>query len=76
MRHKHAYGMVSLTFVFLMIFNYYPAFWALYHSFFRFNVGLAAEWCGLDNFIRLFTNDAIFGRSVRNVSFLTVFVSQ
>lgn len=70
MQYKHAYAMILITFVMLATFNYYPALSGLYRAFFRYDVGLKPVWVGLDHFIRLFTADDIFQKSIGNVAFL------
>jgi raffinose/stachyose/melibiose transport system permease protein len=47
------------TFVLLGIFTYYPAFSAIYHSFFNWRIGGATEFIGLANFQRMLTDPAM-----------------
>ena len=70
-RYRYVYLMLVPTFTMLFIFNYYPAFMGLYRSFFKWDIGLPPEFLGLGNFVELFTRDAVFLKSLRNVSILT-----
>lgn len=46
------------TFIFVAIFSYYPAFSALWHSFYKWEYGLKPEFVGLKNFIKIFHDEA------------------
>ena len=59
-----AYLMLAPTFVFLLIFMYYPALLGLYRSVFQWAPGLEAKFVGLGNFIQLFTKDRVFLNSM------------
>ena len=41
-----------------------PMVLSLYYSFCSYKIGSAPQWVGLDNYINLFTNDAMFGNSL------------
>jgi len=69
--HRFIYLMLVPTFILLLTFNYYPAFMGLYRSFFDWDVGLDPEFVGLGNFFKLFGEDEVFLKSLRNVSILT-----
>lgn len=71
-RARFAYLLLLPCFVFLLVFSYYPAFSALYGSFFNFDYGLSAHFLGLSNFIALF-NDQVFLGSLWNVAQLSLF---
>lgn len=71
-KYRYVYLMLAPTFVLLFTFNYYPAFMGLYRSFFVWDVGLPAQFIGLDNFIKLFTQDEIFQQSLGHVVLITV----
>jgi raffinose/stachyose/melibiose transport system permease protein len=60
------------TFVFLLIFTYYPILSALIHSLYRWD-GVHAEFVGLANFREMFTVDRAFMTSLLNVLRLTAF---
>ena len=47
--------MIAPTFVFLLVFMYYPALLGLYRSAFKWAPGLSSDFVGLGNFIQLFT---------------------
>ena len=59
-----AYLMLTPTFIFLLIFMYYPALLGLYRSLFRWSAGLQAKFVGVDNFVRLFAKDKVFVNSL------------
>lgn len=71
-RARYIYLMLVPCFVLLGIFAYYPAFSALYGSFFNFDYGLSARFLGLKNFADLAT-DPIFLGSLWNVVQLALF---
>jgi raffinose/stachyose/melibiose transport system permease protein len=66
------YAVLLPTLLGLLIFDYFPVLLALYRSFFEWDIGLPARWIGLDNFIEMFTDDATFIRSLKNVAIITV----
>ncbi|MCY3901373.1 MAG: hypothetical protein OXF86_22560, partial [Caldilineaceae bacterium] len=59
-----AYTMLAPTFVFLLVFMYYPALLGLYRSVYKWAPGLSADFVGLDNFVHLFTKDRVFLNSM------------
>ena len=64
-----ALGLLAPSFVFLALFTFYPMFYSLYMSFFKNNQATYTTgpvFIGLDNYIRLFTKDAIFTQSFWN----------
>jgi len=72
MRYKHAYAMIATSFILLAIFNYYPAFMGLVRAFYNYDIGLEPEFIGLGNFIKLFTTDQTFIKSLGNVAIFTL----
>lgn len=70
-KYRFVYLMLVPTFAMLLTFNYYPAFMGLYRSFFEWDVGLPPEFIGFGNFQKLFLEDDVFLKSLRNVSILT-----
>ena len=68
---KLAYLFILPTFVFILLFSYYPAFSAVYHSFTNWD-GSSAQWVGLQNYQGLL-NDQEFTASLPNILALTVF---
>ena len=60
------------TFALLILFNYYPALSALYHSLFNWNGANLAKWVGFANFIQIF-KDPIMINSFKNMGILTGF---
>jgi ABC-type sugar transport system permease subunit len=56
-RARVSYLLLLPTVVLLLVFNYYPAFSGLFHSFTKWNPGLRTEWVGLANFEAVLHND-------------------
>jgi ABC-type sugar transport system permease subunit len=52
-RHRRSYLFLLPTFLFLAVFNYYPAVSGLYHAFTEWETGSAARWIGIANFRRM-----------------------
>ena len=71
-RARYYYLLLTPCFALLIVFNYYPAFLALWGSIFTLDYGREGEYIGLQNFRELF-NDPTFRSSVRNVVALTLF---
>ncbi|HLH74873.1 MAG TPA: sugar ABC transporter permease, partial [Chloroflexota bacterium] len=65
------YLLISPTFILLGIFNYYPAFMALYRSLFSWDIGGEATYIGLQNFVTM-ANDQVFRLSLWNVFQMTL----
>ena len=68
---KLAYLFILPTFVFILLFSYYPAFSAIYHSFTDWN-GSTANLVGFQNYQSLLS-DPEFTASVPNILKLTIF---
>jgi raffinose/stachyose/melibiose transport system permease protein len=71
LRSKACYLLIIPTFALVMVFDYYPAASALYHSFFDWNGANVAKFSGLNNFLRL-TQDKIFWQSLGTMVKLTI----
>lgn len=71
-RARYYYLLLLPCFTLLIIFNYYPAFLALWGSIFTLDYGREGEYVGLKNF-RDMLDDPTFIASVRNVAALTIF---
>ncbi|MEJ7901544.1 MAG: hypothetical protein WKF63_06825, partial [Thermomicrobiales bacterium] len=69
-RARYYYLLLVPCFLLLIVFNYYPAFLALWGSIFTLDYGRDGEFIGLQNFRDLWS-DPTFRISVRNVSLLT-----
>ncbi|MHB9033982.1 MAG: carbohydrate ABC transporter permease [Anaerolineae bacterium] len=72
LKYKHAYAMIIITVVLLGTFNYYPSFMGLLRAFYNYDVGLKPEFIGFGNFIKLFTVDKTFIKSLGNVAIFTL----
>ncbi len=49
-----------------------PIIWSLFYSFFSGMPGVSFEFCGLDNFIKLFTDKDLAGSFLRNIKYVAV----
>lgn len=67
----HLYLFLLPTFIFLTIFQYYPAISALYHAFTKWNGAGVSEWVGLKNFEDML-KDRILLASMRNMLIIVV----
>ncbi len=50
----------------LMLFSIYPIVYVVKYSFFDYNM-VTARFCGLNNFVRIFTNDPAYWKSIVNI---------
>jgi len=71
-KRKECYLLLLPTFLLLLIFNYYPAFSAIYHSFFDWDGANFIRFTGLNNFINLLFNDPTIPLSFLNILKLTI----
>lgn len=71
-KRKECYLLLLPTFLLLLIFNYYPAFSAIYHSFFDWDGANFIRFTGLSNFINLLFNDPTIPLSFLNTLKLTI----
>ncbi len=69
---RYYYFLLLPCFSLLILFNYYPAFLAMWGSIFTLDYGREGEYVGLQNFRELW-DDPTFIASVRNVVLLTLF---
>jgi len=70
-RSKECYLLLIPTFALVMLFNYYPAGSALYHSFFEWNGANFIRFIGLGNFVQM-TTDPIIWQSLLTLVKLTL----
>jgi raffinose/stachyose/melibiose transport system permease protein len=63
---RNFYILLLPTFILLIVFNYYPAFNALYHSFFKWDGITNPTFIGIQNFVDMF-NDEMFTGSLLNL---------
>ena len=70
-RKRNLYLLILPTFALVILFSYFPAASAFYHSFFWWN-GVRARWVGLDNFAQMGT-DFYFLGSISNMVKLSLF---
>jgi len=70
-RTKTLYVFLLPTFMLLIIFNYYPAFSALYHSLFDWNGVSDPKFIGVGNLMKM-ASDSIFLKSIGNMVIFTI----
>jgi ABC-type sugar transport system permease subunit/outer membrane protein assembly factor BamB len=66
-----AYALILPTVILLLLFNYYPAFSGLYHSFTEWQPGVETTWVGLRQFERMFASP-YFGIGISNAVVLVL----
>lgn len=71
LQYRTVYAWLLPTFLLLFVFNYYPAFSALYHSLFQWNGANIKLWVGLSHFVEL-GSDALWWKSFGNLVILTL----
>jgi len=72
-KKRNYYLLLLPTFILLFIFEYYPAFSAVYHSFFDWDGFTLPRYVGIENFIQLFLKDPVMSISAKNITILTIF---
>ena len=70
-RHRMSYFFLLPTITLLLIFNYYPAFSGLYHSFTVWRPGIETRWVGLQHFETIL-HSAYFWVGVQNAVILVI----
>lgn len=70
-KKRHCYLLLIPTFALLLTFNYYPAFSAIYHSFFQWNGFNLENFIGLGNFKEIWY-DPVMRASTINMTKLTI----
>ena len=71
LRHRTSYLFLLPTFLFLAVFNDFPAFSGLYHAFTEWETGSSARWIGLGNFRRM-AGDEFLRLSILNQLWLLI----
>lgn len=66
------YLLVLPTVLLLATFTFYPAISAFFYSLTDFNLRSTPEWVGVDNYVRLVTDDAYFRAGVVNMAIIVV----
>lgn len=66
------YLLILPTVVMLAVFMFYPAVSAFFYSLTDFSLRRPAEWVGLENYERLFTNDVYFRAGLVNMAIIVV----
>ncbi len=64
-KERQAYMMIAPQLIGFFVFSIYPIIWVFRYAFYEYD-GINATFCGLDNFIRAFTNDLPFWKSILN----------
>ena len=68
---RYSYILILPTLIFLLTFNYFPAFSGLYHAFTDWNPSGHSPWVGIENF-QFLLKDRFFLASFRNAFILVV----
>jgi ABC-type sugar transport system permease subunit/outer membrane protein assembly factor BamB len=68
-RSRISYILIAPTIILLLIFNYYPAFSGLYHSFTEWTPGIGEKWVGLSQF-QAVLNSQYFWIGIQNALIL------
>jgi ABC-type sugar transport system permease subunit len=68
-KKKHIYLFIIPTFIFILLFRYYPAFMAIFHAFTKWNGAGKWEWIGLANFAEM-ARDPVLLASIKNMAIL------
>ena len=64
-KERQAYLLIAPQLIGFCVFTIYPIIWVFRYAFYDYD-GINAVFCGIDNFIRAFTNDLPYWRSVLN----------
>jgi len=77
-RHRHTEAIVGIIFISPFIISFlwfeaYPIFASLYYGFTDYNIMQSPVFVGLSNYVRLFTQDSLFVKSLVNTIVYTVF---
>ena len=73
-RNYIAYIMCAPFFLIFFTFTILPVILSIFYSFTIFNLIEPMQWCGLDNYIRLFLDDDIFLTAVQNTLIFAVII--
>ena len=73
-RNYIAYVMCAPFFLIFFTFTILPVILSIFYSFTIFNLIEPMQWCGLDNYIRLFLDDDIFLTAVQNTLIFAVII--
>ncbi|MAS37379.1 MAG: hypothetical protein CL610_25485 [Anaerolineaceae bacterium] len=71
-RGRIGYFLLLPSLILILVFGYYPAFMAIYYSFTNFSAGGVVEFIGLDNYIRILTQDRFFGIGFGNMVLIVI----
>ena len=71
-RNYVAYIMCAPFFLIFFTFTILPVILSIFYSFTIFNLIEPMQWCGFDNYIRLFLDDDIFLTAVQNTPYFRI----
>lgn len=60
-----AYLLIGLQVIGFLVFSIYPILWVFRYGFYNYD-GVTAKFCGFDNFVRAFTRDTLYWKSLIN----------
>jgi len=64
-KERQAYALIAPQLIGFFVFSLYPILWVVRYAFYKFD-GIDATFCGLDNFVRAFTRDPQYWKSIIN----------
>ena len=64
-QEMQSYMLIGLQLLGFFVFSIYPILWVFRFGFYDYD-GVEATWCGMENFVRAFTRDALYWKSVVN----------
>ena len=68
-KERQAYMMIAPQLLGFLVFSIYPILWVFRYAFYEYD-GITAHFCGIYNFVRAFTNDLTFWKSILNTIFI------
>jgi multiple sugar transport system permease protein len=73
-RRDMMWGVLFITpwIIGFLCFTFYPTLMSLYYGFTKFSIVKTPEWIGLDNYVRLLTNDRLFLKTMGNTLYMVL----
>lgn len=73
-KYRLLYLMMAPFLILFFTFTVLPVFQSIYYSFTDYNVLEAPNWVGFENYRKLFLNDSIFIKAVKNTFLMAIFI--
>lgn len=71
-RGRVGYFLLLPSLLLILIFGYYPAFMAIYYSFTNFEAGGVVKFIGVENYVRILTQDRFFAVGFGNMILIVI----